>query len=87
MEDFELDLQFMSGLSQIAKTKEDFLDDAKKIIDGNENLTSQKKKIISTWSNPKYIIRIIKFRKRTFKKVFCGYRCWKFRRTYCFRNN
>ena len=43
MEDFELDLQFMSGLSQIAKTKEDFLDDAKKIIDGNENLTSQKK--------------------------------------------
>ena len=39
MQNFELDLQFMSKLSQIAQAqnKEDFLDEAKKIIEGKND--------------------------------------------------
>ena len=70
MEDFELDLQFMSGLSQIAKTKEDFLDDAKKIIDGNENLTLQKKKLLALGQTENTLLELSSLEKDLSKKCF-----------------
>jgi len=70
MEDFELDLQFMSGLSQIAKTKEDFLDDAKKIIDGNENLTLQKKKLLALGQTENKLLELSSLEKDLSKKCF-----------------
>jgi hypothetical protein len=47
MQNFELDLQFMSKLSQIAKNKKNFLDDATKIIDGEDYDKSKSEQLLS----------------------------------------
>ena len=47
MTDFNLDTEFMSRLSQIANIEANFLHSAKNIIEGDSDITSQKKELLA----------------------------------------